>query len=261
MDKQHFVYAIDCGTYDANGNSLRIFGRSSTWNFYNRYDSYKTSSAIVPVLCGVIPCADYEDSKKAEAAVLNRFEAEALPAMPRSEVRIASTAVLDFIATEMIDGDEFLGMPAIEYVKECRRERTRERHAKPGGLEKCRERERKRRLCPEQRAREREYGQHYAQLPESKRKAKERAQRPETKAKRKAYNQRPDVKAKKKQKARERWDALSLEEQERIHAERKAKYLARWEAMSEEEREAERARSRERTRKRRQREREQRDNQ
>ena len=169
MENIHFVYALDCGTYDADGTPLRIFGVSSLETFAGRYRQYGTTSPIFPVLCGVIPCESKEDARAIEKVVLSRLWKATPPARPKTEIRRGTPDVLEFIATEMDDGETFLGMTAHDYMNR----HFREAH--------------------------KEYQRDYRKRPEDRRAhTKEKKppyhQRPDVKERQRNYQQRPDVK-------------------------------------------------------------------
>lgn len=127
MDKQHFVYALDCGTYDADGNKIIIFGRSTIESFARRYKLYNTSAPMPPILLGAIPCKDLEHAKDMEHYVKFQTKSYAFITNPRVELRKGSEGVLNLIETEMVDGEEFLGMPAEEFANKRIRQEVREK--------------------------------------------------------------------------------------------------------------------------------------
>jgi len=185
MDKQHFVYAINCGTYDADGYELRIFGVSSLKSFANRYRAYMPSALIQPELVGVVPCDSREEALATERAILSRLWKDAPTTRNRSEIRRASEDVLDFIETEMMDGTEFLGMTALEFANEALhayqqteqfKRSQRAYWQKPGNRERRNERQR-------------EYSREYRRRPEVKARQRLIEQQPERKAYQKRYQQ------------------------------------------------------------------------
>lgn len=121
QDRQHFVYVLNCGTYDADGYQLRIFGVSSLKSFANRYHAYMPGSLIQPELCGVVVCDSREEALATERAILSRLWKDAPPNRVRSEIRRASEDVLDFIENEMEDGTAYLGMTAKAFSREAQR--------------------------------------------------------------------------------------------------------------------------------------------
>ena len=128
MENKHFVYCVDCGTYDAEGYPIRTFGISTTRTFAERLRSYKQTAAMPPVLCGAIPCETRKDAKILEQALLHRFSESILPNHPDSESRRGTPDVLNFIDTEMMNGEDFLGMPTEAYRRHRTAESARERY-------------------------------------------------------------------------------------------------------------------------------------
>ena len=155
MSNEHFVYAVDCGHYDAEGYPIRIFGRSaSKESFISRFRGYMPACVNPPVLCGVIPCENKEHAIDTEKSVLALFADEVYPERPKSEVRRGTERVLAFIATEMQDGEAFLGGVAHELFLAHERARVRTRK---------RDYMRELRKCPKYRAREKKLAQERAQ--------------------------------------------------------------------------------------------------
>ena len=111
-----FVYALDCGLYNAEGKPLRLFGFSSLDKFAEDYTEFERTSPIQPVLCGVVPCKSASQAEAITRGIAYRFEDEAPYGMPFSGVRVASKHVLTFIANEMENGEAFLGKPAHEFA-------------------------------------------------------------------------------------------------------------------------------------------------
>ena len=122
--EQHFVYAIDNGTYDASGTPIRIFGISTLDTLPRRYKSYQLTASKRPILSGVIPCNSKDMALATESAILKRFSEDAPKEIPRSEVRLATSTILEFIETEMENGEAFLGMSCYEYCREKRRKES-----------------------------------------------------------------------------------------------------------------------------------------
>lgn len=122
MENKHFVYALNCGTYMADGTPIRIFGHSSLETFANRYRPYSTASPIHPTLEGVIVCDSEAHAKEVENAVMSRLWKAAPPTKNRTEVRLGTPDVLSFIETDMQNGEAFLGMDTYAfYTREVRK--------------------------------------------------------------------------------------------------------------------------------------------
>lgn len=219
QQNKHFVYAIDIGTYDADGNAVRIFGHSSLKSIEGRYNSYNTNALRTPILCGVIVCDDKQHAYDTEKAILERLWKDAPSYRPKSELRLASDDVLNFIATEMEDGETFLGMSFKAYANQQRNAYARKRRAK---REDVREKERAYKQRPDVKAKNNAYTREYCQRADVKehRKAhkqkpdvkarnreleRKRRQQPHEKAKRKAYEQKPEVRMRRRANERRRY--------------------------------------------------------
>ena len=158
MENKHFVYAMGFGTYDADGYPIRKFGISSTATFRNRIKSYASLSPIKPILYGAIPCENKQEAITVERAVLLRFSEDAYPDVTNRELRRASQPVLNFIETEMIDGETFLKTYPLPIIVPKKLGRP------PLSIEErdARQKPRKRKLTPaERRARDRAYHRNY----------------------------------------------------------------------------------------------------
>ena len=164
MENTHFVYALDCGTYTADGTPIRIFGHTSLKTLAHRVATYSSNAAIYPELCGALACDDKQHAREVESAVLFHTRSDRLTTRgPRCEIRLGTPAVLNFIETEMTPGDAFLGMSLQEYLRpiyvENSRRATEKLRQKPG----YRDKERAYRQQPEVKAREKAYRKRYAQ--------------------------------------------------------------------------------------------------
>ena len=190
MKTQHFVYALDCGTYTAAGIPIRIFGRSTTETFGGRWRQYKTASVKPPVLAGVIVCESKEDAENVEYAILRRFSEQTPAGMPRCEVRIATGVVLEFIENEMERIEDFVGMSTKDFANASLRGKQKPRVLSPEQRERNNRKQRERRQTdPEHAERQREYHRNrYATDAEFRQRQITRASKKEMTPERKAAN-------------------------------------------------------------------------
>lgn len=216
MDNQHFVYAITNGSYDVNGNPVIIFGRSTLKTFAGRCRNYNTTAPVPPKLIGVIRCDTKEHAKNVEHAVLFRTSSDAFPENRNVEIRSGSDDVLNFIETEMEDGEAFLGMPAIEFANAKAREYQAERRKDPKYRERRAQWEREREeKDPDYKRRQKETYERKWNDPEyrenRRRKQRERKKSPEARAranarKRERYRNDPEYRKKQNERRRKHYE-------------------------------------------------------
>lgn len=155
MDNLHFAYALDCGTFDAHGTPIRIFGHSSLEKFGGRWTAYQKASLIPPILCGVIIAEDKSHAGGIVKSILNRFSGCIPTTRDKTEILLGYEEVLEFIENEMEDGEAFLGMPAHEFALDKTRKYQKDYAQRTGKSDKQRERYH---TDPEYRERHLEYG-------------------------------------------------------------------------------------------------------
>ena len=210
MQDLHFVYVIDCGHYDAEGYPIRVFGRSTLKAFVWRLLNYNANSRVFPILCGAIPCKDKKDALSVEKAILSRLWKDIYPDRERSEVRRGSEDVLEFIANEMEDGEEFLGMTSHEYTLAMKRKHYQRPDVKSKTQKYARDYARNtwnsKRPSPQKDRRA--YQHEYRNRPDKRERKRQQAieyrQRPEIQEKNRKYNRRPDVKERRRKSAQAR---------------------------------------------------------